>query len=159
MGALPTGQALEELVDRVPSDFVESRDPLAPATSKLPTQTLADPLGPNSEPAPSPPITRGVTQYSIEELCDEIRSSTELSQCVIEDLYRREVPNGVRHEYIVIRCAARSGHTPTWIRIDRSAKGGLRFDSSATKLAQDTVCMHLINVFQTLVSDPDDYLR
>ena len=69
-----------------------------------------------------PGAIRGVTQLTIEELCEEIRSTPELSNAPIGDLYRREIPSGVQHEFILVRSVPQ-GRPSTWIRIDRAAKG------------------------------------
>ena len=69
-----------------------------------------------------PGAIRGVTQFTIEELCEEIRSTPELSNAPIGDLYRREIPTGVQHEFILVRSVPQ-GRPSVWIRIDRAAKG------------------------------------
>lgn len=83
---------------------------------------------------------RGITQYTLEELCEEIRSSPDLATHPVDDLYRREIPTGVQHEFIIVRSAPRSGRPATWIRIDRAAMGyhdRIRLDSRYA--ADDTV--------------------
>lgn len=89
----------------------------------------------------SPPSgARGITQYTLEELCEEIRSSPELATYPVDDLYRREIPTGVQHEFIIIRSAPRHGRPATWIRIDRAAMGYReRFRLTSRYVADDTV--------------------
>lgn len=94
--------------------------------------------------------SRGVTHYTIEELCDEIRSSPMLAELSIGDLYRREIPTGVQHEFIIVRSVPYGGNPATWIRIDRAAKGYReRFKLTSRYPADDTVScvqsVHIIN--------------
>ena len=80
----------------------------------------------------------GATLFTVEELCDKIRSAPELSSILIGDLFRREIPTGFQHEFIVIKSVPISGHS-VWIRVDRAAKGyGIR-NIKAKYPANDTV--------------------
>jgi len=85
-----------------------------------------------------PGALRGVTQFTIEELCEEIRSTPELSNAPIGDLYRREIPSGVQHEFILVRSVPQD-RPSVWIRIDRAAKRE-RWQITSRYPADDTVC-------------------
>ena len=94
----------------------------------------------NASKAALPGVMRGVTHFTIEELCEEIRSTPELSNAPIGDLYRREIPSGVQHEFILVRSVVQ-GRPSTWIRIDRAAKGYReRWRITSRYPADDTVC-------------------
>lgn len=90
-------------------------------STKSPSKTLI----------PSP--NRGVRTYKTMELCEEIRSSPEFYQRRIDNLYRRKLPNGLRHEFAVVHSSAQGELPALWIRLDRSS------NNPSTKLAQDTV--------------------
>lgn len=87
-----------------------------------------------------PAAPRGVTHYTIEELCEEIRVVPDPGNIPIGDLYRREIPSGVQHEFILIKSIEQQGRPSTWIRIDRAAKGYRdRFRLTSRYPADDTV--------------------
>ena len=67
--------------------------------------------------------TRGVTLYTLDELCTEIRATPKLAGMPISNLYRREIPSGVQHEFIMVRSVELPESPSVWIRIDRAAKG------------------------------------
>jgi len=100
----------------------------------------------NASKATVPGALRGVTQFTIEELCEEIRSTPELSNAPIGDLYRREIPSGVQHEFILVRSVPQ-GCPSIWIRIDRAAKGYReRWRITSRYPADDTVCCVLQHI-------------
>lgn len=79
-------------------------------------------------------------QFTVEELCEEIHARPDLASLPIGDLYRREIPTGVQHEFILVKSIEASGGPSTWIRIDRAAKGyHERFRLTSQYPADDTV--------------------
>ncbi|KAF8308021.1 hypothetical protein DL93DRAFT_2087418, partial [Clavulina sp. PMI_390] len=79
---------------------------------------------------------KGVIQYTIQELCEEIKGAPDLASTPIADLYRREIPSGVLHEFIMLRSVELPGRPSVWLRIDRTARG---YPSLSTRtLADDT---------------------
>jgi hypothetical protein len=85
---------------------------------------------------------RGVTYFTIEELCDKIRSNPELSNIPIGELYRREMPTGFQHQFIMIKSMPIAGLS-VWIRVDRAAKGYRNWQLTSTYPANDTVSILL----------------
>ena len=83
-------------------------------------------------------VLTGVTHLTVDELCDKIRATAALSNIPIGDLFRREMPTGFQHEFILIRSAPVVGPS-IWIRIDRAAKGYQRGQLRTKYPADDTV--------------------
>ena len=81
---------------------------------------------------------RNVAHFTVDELCEKIRSTPELSSIPIGDLFRREMPTGFKHEFILIKSVPVVGPS-VWIRIDRAAKGYERGQLRTTYPADDTV--------------------
>jgi hypothetical protein len=79
-----------------------------------------------------------VTHFTVDELCEKIRSTPELSNIPIGDLFRRQMPTGFKHEFILIKSVPISGRS-VLIRIDRAAKGYRRGQLRTTYPADDTV--------------------
>ena len=85
---------------------------------------------------------RGVTYFTIEELCNKIRSNPEPSNIPIGELYRREMPTGFQHQFIIIKSVPVAGLS-VWIRVDRAAKGYRNWQLASTYPANDTVSILL----------------
>ena len=85
---------------------------------------------------------RGVTYFTIKELCNKIRSNPELSNIPIGELYRREMPTGFQHQFIIIKSVPIAGMS-VWIRVDRAAKGYRNWQLASTYPANDTVSILL----------------
>lgn len=118
-----------------------SRSPVLAQTRRL-SQAYLDSSSTN---AISGPPSRGITQLTLKELCDEIRTSPNLATYPVDDLYRREIPTGVQHEFIIVRSAPRDGRPAIWIRIDRAAMGYReRFNFNSRYEADDTVSLFII---------------
>lgn len=67
-------------------------------------------------------VLGSLNRFTVDELRDKIRSTPELSSIPIGDLFRRKIPTGFQHEFILVKSAAGAGPS-VWIRIDRAAKG------------------------------------
>lgn len=126
--------------------IAEDTESAIPSTSD--TQLVKpEPLSLGSHPVlafhcqTGPSLPRGVTQYSLDELCDEMQAFPAIAQLPIADLYRREIPTGVQHEFIMIRSAPCDAHPAAWIRIDRMAERSRRSAMLISRYpAADTVC-------------------
>ena len=74
----------------------------------------------NTSKAALPGVMRGVTQFTIEELREEIRSTPELSNAPIGDLYRREIPSAFSMSLfwfgLLFRAARALGFASTGLR-------------------------------------------
>jgi hypothetical protein len=88
-------------------------------------------------------VLRGVTFFTIEELCNKIRSNPGLSNIPIGELYRREIPTGFQHQFIIIKSVPVAG-LGFWIRVDRAAKGYRNWQLASTYPANDTVSILLV---------------
>jgi len=78
--------------------------------------------------------------FTVDDLCDKIRSTPELHSVPIGDLFRREMPTGFQHEFILIKSTPTVGPS-IWIRIDRAAKGYERGQVRTRYPANDTARM------------------
>jgi hypothetical protein len=102
--------------------------------------------------AVSQELLGNLTRFTVDELCDKIRSTPELSSMPIGDLFRREMPTGFQHEFILIKSAAVAGPS-VWIRIDRAAKGYHSGRPRTRYPANDTVSTLAVRSCGKTVSD------
>lgn len=106
----------------------------------------------------------GISHLTIPEFCEHLRYMPDLRTAEIVELWRREVPAGVRHEFVMVKIVSRATtvegaaggggdgeiEMERWVRIDRAAKDYKKIPSrlslasiASTFMADDSVSFFL----------------